>query len=121
MATSSNHTEQKEKILPEPYSAVWMQLVTWIWEVVLTLLPLLFLGKFIMVVIIPLANNTLALSSAALMADGRQAVEPGRTIDTVQKFGPTLFPIVFGAVIGRFIDWFALWKASRGQSLGYAT
>lgn len=60
------------------------------------------------------------MACAASVIDGRQPDEPGwgRTIERLELLGPTIFPIVFGAAIGRFIQFFAVWKASAGSQLG---
>ena len=36
----------------------------------------------------------------------------------VQKLAPTVFPIVFAAVVGRLTRTYALWRAERGATVG---
>lgn len=52
----------------------------------------------------------LILTFQALTVSGK----PISTIEQAARLGPTLFPIVFAAVVGRLMRTFALWKAERG-------
>ncbi|KAK5946706.1 hypothetical protein PMZ80_000849 [Knufia obscura] len=61
----------------------------------------------------------LLLSFEALSVDGRPVSSPrGQTVEQAAKLGPTLFPIVFAAIVGRLMKTYALWRAERGASLG---
>ena len=42
----------------------------------------------------------------------------GQKLEQATKLAPTLFPVIFAAVVGRFMRTYALWHAERGASLG---
>lgn len=42
----------------------------------------------------------------------------GQTIEQAAKLGPTLFPIIFAAIVGRLMRTYALWRAERGATIG---
>ena len=63
-------------------------------------------------------NQTLALSIAALSPDGQPISTFGNNIIEVSKYGTTAFPIVFTAIIARFMRATALWRCEKGVSLG---
>jgi hypothetical protein len=42
----------------------------------------------------------------------------GETIIRAARIAPTLFPILFAAVVGRFLKAYALWRAERGAKIG---
>lgn len=61
----------------------------------------------------------LILSFQALSIDGRPVTsDRGQTVEQAARLGPTLFPIIFAAVVGRLMRTYALWRAERGASLG---
>jgi len=77
--------------------------VVFLGDVLLTFAPCLFL----------------ILSFQALSVDGRPVSSSrGQFIEQAAKLGPTLFPIIFAAVVGRLMRTCALWRAERGASLG---
>jgi hypothetical protein len=63
-------------------------------------------------------NQCAGLSFRALAVDGRPLSPGGEIVIQAAKIGPTVFPIVFAAVVSRLMKWFALWKAERGSELG---
>lgn len=42
----------------------------------------------------------------------------GQMVEQAAKLGPTIFPIIFAAVIARLLKTYALWRAERGACLG---
>lgn len=42
----------------------------------------------------------------------------GQWVEQAAKLGPTFFPVIFAAVVGRLMRTYALWRAERGASLG---
>lgn len=60
----------------------------------------------------------LILAFQALTLNGKPISSHGRTIEQAAKLGPTLFPIIFAAVVGRLMRVVALWRAERGAPLG---
>lgn len=61
----------------------------------------------------------LILSFQALSVDGRPVSSSrGQILEQAARLGPTLFPIIFAAVVGRLMRTYALWRAERGASLG---
>jgi hypothetical protein len=57
----------------------------------------------------------------ALQLDGKPLSEYGSHIANAAKLGPTIFPIIFAAVVGRLMKFCALWRAENGTNLGVRT
>ncbi|KAJ9658901.1 hypothetical protein H2198_003471 [Neophaeococcomyces mojaviensis] len=76
--------------------------VIFIGDVILTAAPCLFL----------------ILAFQALSVNGKSISSHGQTVEQAAKLGPTLFPIIFAAIVGRLMRVFALWKCERGSTLG---
>lgn len=66
----------------------------------------------------PTPNQYAVLSFRALAVDGLPQSPEGDIIIQAAKLGPTVFPIVFAAVVGRLMKSLALWKVERGSELG---
>jgi len=45
MSTNIHQTGHEGKDLPEPHHPRWMRILEWIWDLILTVLPILFLGN----------------------------------------------------------------------------
>ena len=58
------------------------------------------------------------LAFRALAVDGEPLSDSGHTVLQAAKIAPTIFPIIFAAVVGRLMRTYALWKAERGTRLG---
>ncbi|RMZ89648.1 hypothetical protein DV736_g3123, partial [Chaetothyriales sp. CBS 134916] len=58
------------------------------------------------------------LAFRALAVNGKPLSSSGQVVVQAAKFGPTAFPIIFAAVVGRLMRAYALWKAERGTRLG---
>ena len=58
------------------------------------------------------------LAFRALALDGEGSSEGGHAVLEAAKIAPTIFPIIFAAVVGRLMRTYALWKAERGTRLG---
>jgi hypothetical protein len=54
----------------------------------------------------------------ALQLDGKPLSDYGSHIVNAAKLGPTIFPIIFAAVVGRLMKSLALWRAEKGTNLG---
>ena len=76
--------------------------VIFIGDVLLTVAPCIFL----------------ILAFQALAVNGKSVSTHGQTIAQAARLGPTLFPIIFAAVVGRLMKVSALWKCERGSTLG---
>jgi hypothetical protein len=61
------------------------------------------------------------LAFYALAQDSKPQSTQGETILQAAKLGPTIFPIVFAAVVGRLMKTYALWRAERIERLGVST
>jgi hypothetical protein len=66
----------------------------------------------------PTPNQYAVLSFRALAVDGLPLSPEGDIVIQAARLGPTVFPIVFAAVVGRLMKSLALWKAERGSELG---
>lgn len=77
--------------------------LTFLGDLLLTLAPCLFLLHSFLA----LSVNNEPVSSSL-----------GQKVEQAAKIAPTLFPVVFAAVVGGFMRTYALWRAERGSSLG---
>lgn len=80
-----------------------LKTVIFIGDLLLTLAPCLFLIHSLLA----LSVNNHPVSSSL-----------GQKLEQATKLAPTLFPVIFAAVVGRFMRTYALWRAERGASLG---
>ncbi|CAG9985161.1 unnamed protein product [Clonostachys byssicola] len=71
-------------------------------QILLTIFPLLFLS----------------LTAVAISLDNKSASGTGSTIQQVIALSPTVFPIIFAAIVGRFFRSLGLYWAERGVKLG---
>lgn len=60
----------------------------------------------------------LILAFEALSANNSPSLKHGAAVDEVAKISPTVFPIMFAAIVGRLMRTWATWKAERGARLG---
>jgi hypothetical protein len=60
----------------------------------------------------------IALGIVALKLNQKEASEFGNYFLEANRYGPTVFPIVFAAVIGRLMKAVALWRCENDASLG---
>jgi hypothetical protein len=77
----------------------WMFLI---YDVILTILPLLFVG--------------LAIAIARL--DGQSESAWGYAVMQASILGPTIWPILFAAVVGSTLQYIALYQAECGTTFG---
>lgn len=88
---------------PLPWRApCGLEMVIFIGDLILTFTPCVFL----------------VLAFQALSVDHKPISRHGEVIEEAAKLGPTLFPIIFAAVVGRLMRCYALWRAEHGTSLG---
>ncbi|KAL2821317.1 hypothetical protein BDW59DRAFT_174183 [Aspergillus cavernicola] len=69
---------------------------------ILAFLPLIFLGLAVLV----------------LAINGREVNERRDAVIQATRLGPTVFPIVFAAIVGSMMRNYALWRAQNGAALG---
>ena len=77
--------------------------VIFLGDLLLTLTPCLFLIHSFLALLV---NNDPISSSL------------GQKVEQTAKLAPTLFPVIFAALVGRLMRTAALWRAERGASLG---
>ncbi|KAL4906290.1 hypothetical protein BDW74DRAFT_177306 [Aspergillus multicolor] len=71
-------------------------------DVILALIPIIFL----------------ALAITAIRLDGDDVSDYGAKVIQTTKLAPSVFPIVFAAIVGSMMRSYALWRAERSASLG---
>jgi hypothetical protein len=89
----------------EPQSLVrrgWFEVVELVFEVVITLIPLVFL----------------AFAGVAARLNGQPQSAWGDQVRRAADLGPTVFPIVFAVIVRRMVLEAARWRAQRGAPLG---
>jgi ABC-type sugar transport system permease subunit len=64
-----------------------------------------------------LTRNVLVLGITALTLDGKSVSRWGNNIVRATLLGPSVFPIVFAGLVGRFMRSIALWRAEHGGKL----
>ena len=72
------------------------------WDLLLTLTPLVFL----------------VFAICALASDKKELSGLGTNVRRAANLGPTIFPIIFAALVARFMRGFATFRAERGTRLG---
>lgn len=60
----------------------------------------------------------LLLAFTALSVNGDPLSSKGNVVLEASKLGPSLFPIIFAAVVGRLMKTTALWLVQRGSTIG---
>ncbi|KAF7505292.1 hypothetical protein GJ744_001079 [Endocarpon pusillum] len=105
LPTSSDRANKEKKWPSEPQGLnkwTWIRCVILGGDIILTLLPVIFLVFCI----------------CALALDRRPPSSFGDSIIAGTKLGPTIFPIIFAAIVGRLMRSIAHWKAEAGTQLG---
>jgi hypothetical protein len=92
--------KQRHHLGRNPCNLYTLQFLT---DLLLTLAPCLFLFHSFLA----LSVNNDPISSSL-----------GQRVELTAKLAPTLFPIIFAAVVGRLMRTYALWRAERGANLG---
>lgn len=101
--------------IDQPYSKPRRAPDRHFWRQPLGLGTVIFIGDVILT-IAPCAFLTLAFQ--ALTVSGKAVTSHGEKVEQASKLGPTVFPIIFAAVMGRLMRTWALWRAERGAPLG---
>lgn len=102
-------------------TTAWLYTATvFVCDLILTLLPIAFIGKqhYHLRKSESGLKRIAALATYALAEDGKSESTRGQMILRTAKLGPTIFPIVFAAVVGRLMRTYALWRAERCKRLG---
>ncbi|XP_014557657.1 hypothetical protein COCVIDRAFT_96702 [Bipolaris victoriae FI3] len=60
----------------------------------------------------------IALALIAARLDGTETSDYGSNLKETLLISPTIFPLLFAALMGRFFRYFGLWLAQRGTTLG---
>ena len=67
---------------------------------------------------LPLMLSRSVLGTLCLILDQRPLSSFGAAIERVLLFTPTIFPIIYASIMGRFFRVWGLFKAERGVTLG---
>jgi hypothetical protein len=57
------------------------------------------------------------LAIAVLQLNDEPLSDHGKTIQRLMALGPTLYPLVYAAVCGRYLRSFAIWLVERGTTI----
>lgn len=94
-------------------------------EVAMSMLPILFIGNsnlcsddLTKAIEERLLMTTLVIASLVAYLNGRKTSSMGSTVEGIIQYLPTLFPILFAAIMGKFFKTLALYRAERGILLG---
>ncbi|EFQ86230.1 hypothetical protein PTNB73_04601 [Pyrenophora teres f. teres] len=60
----------------------------------------------------------IALASSAARIDGEELSYYGLRLEETLRLSPTIFPLIFAALMGRFFRYLSLWLAQQGTTLG---
>ncbi|USP81570.1 hypothetical protein yc1106_08844 [Curvularia clavata] len=85
------------------------------------LAPMTPMRGFIMVFDVILASMPIMFIALAIVAarlNGQEVSDYGTKLKETLLISPTLFPLLFAALMGRFFRHFGLWLAQRGTTLG---
>lgn len=98
------------------------QWATFSGDIILAIFPILFIGKFctktFLVVTNVILKFTLALAAIAISLDKKPTSALGHNVESAISLSPTIFPIVFAAITGKFFKTLGLFWAERGITLG---
>lgn len=92
-------------------------------EIAMSMLPILFIGNsnlssHCLTVEEPLLMTTLVIASLVAYLNGKKTSSMGSTVEGIIQYLPTIFPILFAAIMGKFFKTLALYRAERGILLG---
>lgn len=96
-----------------------------IWDTVLTLAPIVFLGKRSLAAVFLsfrlIRELNLVLAILVLRIEGEAPSSYGRSLTELVRLSPTIFPIVFAAIATRFFKSLARWRLElpNGIKLGF--
>lgn len=93
---------------------------------IVALLPFIFLGKFApsLQSLLSAMSTIHALIPASGLAilviaiNGYEVNDRRNAVVQATQLGPTIFPIVFAAIVGSLMRSYALWRAQNGAALG---
>ncbi|VTO82942.1 unnamed protein product [Fusarium graminearum] len=81
--------------------------IGWAWDIVLTLIPICFI-------------ESAALAIAVVGLDGQKKSDYGQHVLELTRLGPSLYPILFAAVAGRFYRNLARWRLEQPGGVSLA-
>jgi hypothetical protein len=90
-----------------------------IFDTVLSLVPLFFLGKYSY-----LNSSKVKLTDTAVIAilclclNGQQLSPYGQNVKAITLLSPTIFPIIYAAILGKVLRRIGLYKAERSSTIG---
>lgn len=94
-------------------------------EIAMSMLPILFIGNsnlcsddLTKAVGEPLLMTALVIASLVAFLNGKKTSSMGSTVERIIQYLPTIFPILFAAIMGKFFKTLALYRAERGILLG---
>ncbi|KAL4881170.1 hypothetical protein BJY04DRAFT_218349 [Aspergillus karnatakaensis] len=76
------------------------------------------LTTFLDIILALLPGAFLALAISVIRLDGDEISDYGAQVIQATNLAPSIFPIVFAAIVGGMMRSFALWRAERCSSLG---
>lgn len=97
----------------------------WIWDLVLTLLPLCFIGIIFLLVhwfLFWVLTHFLfpALACVAIRLDNQPHSLFGQRVVELTRLSPTIYPILFAAIVSRFYKALARWCLEKPGGIGLA-
>lgn len=92
-------------------------LLTFIWNCVQVFAPIAFIGKKALGVMKSLTNWLAGLAVASALLDGKPESPTGRNVQAALLLSPTIFPIVFTALVGNFMKVLALYRSQTGLEI----
>lgn len=93
---------------------------------IVAFIPFIFLGKFTLSLESVLSSvstihgliSASGLASLVIAINGYEVNDRGNAVVQATRLGPTVFPIVFAAIVGSLMRSYALWRAQNGATLG---
>jgi hypothetical protein len=98
-----------------------------VFDAVLASTPLMFVGKFFLQILAcfwirpfykPKTLIFIALALTAARLDGNEVSGYGDRLEETLLLSPTIFPLIFAALMGRFFRHLGVYLAERGTTLG---
>lgn len=98
----------------------------WTWDILLTILPALFVGEFsrcLRLDVTPYTDSesNAALAIAAVRLDGQSVSDHGEQVVDLTRLSPTVYPILFAALASRFFKNLSRWRLEQRNGIALDT
>jgi hypothetical protein len=87
-------------------------------DVLMSLIPLFFMGKFTFCLPGSKLTRITVIASLCLALNAKPTSSYGESLKAITLLSPTIFPIVYAAILGKMLRRVGLFKAERSATIG---